>query len=165
MTRRKTLWHSHVKNMLNRNINKTAAKPDSHLQNDEACQYQNQNILQTIKSCIQEEWKSISGRLSAMACGFSESKHRKVLLTLKEKNPALGTTDAENLLLLNYQHEAVRSKDLTKKHYKDDKGNYYTITQLSGWGPASKLGALPLHWAGQILEKIQGMAYKWSATS
>lgn len=22
------------------------------------------------------------------------------------------------------------SKDLTKKHYKDDKGNYYTITQL-----------------------------------
>lgn len=79
-----------------------------------------------------------------MACGFSESKHRKVLLTLKEKKPAFGTTDAENLLLLNNQHEAGKqleqlqqkgvmgSKDLTKKHYKDDKGNYYTITQLSG---------------------------------
>lgn len=41
-----------------------------------------------------------------MACGFSESKHRKVLLTVKEKNPAFGTTDAENSLLFNNQHEA-----------------------------------------------------------
>lgn len=76
-----------------------------------------------------------------MASGFSESKHGKVLLTVKEKKPALGTTNAENLLLFNNQHEAGKQlqqkgvmgfKDLTKKHYKDDKANYYTITQLSG---------------------------------
>lgn len=42
-----------------------------------------------------------------MACGFSESKHREVLLTVKEKKPAFGTTEnAENLLLFNNQHEA-----------------------------------------------------------
>lgn len=76
-----------------------------------------------------------------MACGFSESKHRRVVLTVKEKKPAFGTTDAENLLLCNNQHEAgkqlqregvMESKNLTKNHYKDDNGNYYTITQLSG---------------------------------
>lgn len=59
-----------------------------------------------------------------MASGFSESKHRKVLLTVMEKKTAFGTTNAENLLLFNNQHEAGKklqqkgvmgSKDLTKK--------------------------------------------------